>query len=82
MIPLTPLSRKQRRVLGVLVEKAFTVPDQYPLTLKATTTACNQKNNREPVTNYSEDDVAESLEQLQALGFVGCLHTESGRTER
>lgn len=82
LIPLTPLSRKQRRVLGVLVEKAFTVPDQYPLTLKATTTACNQKNNREPVTNYSEDDVAESLEQLQALGFVGCLHTESGRTER
>lgn len=82
LIPLTSLTRKQRRVLGVLIEKAFTVPDQYPLTLKATTTGCNQKNNRDPVTNYDEDDVQETLEELQKLGFVGVVHTESGRTER
>lgn len=81
-IPLTEFSRKQRRVLGVLLEKAFTVPDQYPMTLKAITTGCNQKNNRDPVSNYSEDDVLETLQQLQKIGFVGCLHTESGRTER
>jgi uncharacterized protein YceH (UPF0502 family) len=82
LIPVTTFNRRQRRVLGVLVEKAFTVPDQYPLTLKGATTGCNQKNNRDPVTNYDEDEVAETLEELQKLGFVGCVHTESGRTER
>lgn len=81
-VSLKDMSRKQRRVLGVLLEKAFTVPDQYPMTLKATTTGCNQKNNRDPVSNYDEDDVLETLGQLQERGLVGCLHTESGRTER
>ena len=81
-IPLTSFSRKQRRVLGVLLEKAFTVPDQYPLTLKGATTGCNQKNNRDPISNYDEEDVLETLEQLQQLGFVGCIHTDTGRTER
>lgn len=81
-IPLTTLSRKQRRVLGVLLEKAFTTPDQYPMTLKAVTTGCNQKNNRDPVSNYDEDAVAQTLEELREIGFVGVLHTESGRTER
>ena len=82
LVSLSELSRKQRRVLGVLLEKAFTVPDQYPMTPKAITTGCNQKNNRDPVSNYSEDDVLDTLTQLQQLGFVGCLHTEGGRTER
>ena len=82
LIPLKELSRKQRRVLGVLLEKAFTVPDQYPMTVKAITTGCNQKNNRDPVSNYSEDDVLDTLNDLQKIGFVGCLHTEGGRTER
>jgi len=81
-IPLTTLSRKQRRVLGVLLEKAFTTPDQYPLTLKAVTSGCNQKNNRDPVSNYDEEDVANTLQELAKIGFVGVLHTESGRTER
>ncbi len=81
-VSLKELSRKQRRVLGVLLEKAFTVPDQYPMTLKATTTGCNQKNNRDPIANYDEDDVLNTLTQLQERGLVGCLHTESGRTER
>jgi hypothetical protein len=66
----------------VLLEKAFTTPDQYPLTLKATTTACNQKNNRDPLSNYIEEAVAQTLQELAHLGFVGVLHTESGRTER
>ena len=82
LIPLTFFSRKQRRVLGVLLEKAATVPDQYPMTLKGATTGCNQKNNRAPISNYDEDDVAETLDELQKLGFIGCIHTESGRTER
>jgi uncharacterized protein len=81
-VSLKEMPRKQRRVLGVLLEKAFTVPDQYPMTLKATTTGCNQKNNRDPVSNYDEDDVLDTLTQLQERGLVGCLHTEGGRTER
>lgn len=81
-VTLKHFSRKQRRVLGTLLEKAFTTPDQYPLTLKAVVTGCNQKSNRDPVTNYDEDDVQQTLEQLRELGLVGALHTEGGRTER
>ena len=81
-IALTSFTRKQRRVLGVLLEKAFTVPDQYPMTLKGATTGCNQKNNRAPISTYDENDVSEALNELQRLGFVGCIQTEGGRTER
>lgn len=76
------LTKLQRRVLGVLVEKAFTVPESYPLTLKSVMTGCNQKSNRDPVTNYSEDQCLEALDQLRELGLVVVVHTESGRTER
>jgi uncharacterized protein len=81
-VSLKDMPRKHRRVLGVLLEKAFTVPDQYPMTLKATTTGCNQKNNRDPISNYDEDDVLDTLTALQERGLVACVHTESGRTER
>lgn len=80
--PVTVLTRQQRRVLGVLVEKGLTVPDSYPMTLKALTTGCNQKNNRDPITDYTEDDVSETLDQLRQMGLIGVVHTESGRTER
>lgn len=80
--PITELTKSQRRVLGALVEKALTTPDAYPMTLKALTTACNQKNNRSPVTNYREDDVMQTLDELRELGLVAMLHTDTGRTER
>ncbi|GAB4161576.1 MAG: YceH family protein [Planctomycetaceae bacterium] len=80
--PIRELSKRQRRVLGVLLEKAFTTPEYYPLTLKAVTTGCNQKSNRVPVVSYDEETVSETLEQLAELGLVGIVHTESGRTER
>ncbi|MBA3315956.1 MAG: DUF480 domain-containing protein [Planctomycetaceae bacterium] len=76
------LSRPQRRVLGVLLEKGFTTPEQYPLTVKACTTGCNQKNNRDPLSNYSEDQVRDVLDELQQMGLIAVVHTESGRTER
>ncbi len=76
------LSRIQRRVIGVLMEKAFTTPEQYPLTLKATTTGCNQKNNRDPVSDYSEDQVADTLEQLRELGLIAEVYTDGGRAAR
>lgn len=75
-------SRGQRRVLGTLLEKAFTTPDVYPLTLKACTTACNQKNNRDPVTNYTEDQVQVILDELRELGVAAVVHTDGGRAER
>ena len=80
--PITELSKGQRRVLGTLLEKAFTTPEAYPLTLKALTTGCNQKSNRHPMTDYSEDDVLEIIDQLREFGLVAVVHTESGRTER
>lgn len=76
------LKRPQRRVLGALLEKAFTTPDQYPLTIKACTNACNQKSNREPISNYSEDQIFDVLDELRQMGLVAVVHTESGRTER
>lgn len=76
------LTKVQRRALGVLVEKGFTTPEYYPLTLKAVTTGCNQKSNRDPVTNYSEDALEDALDELRQMGLVAVVHTESGRTER
>jgi uncharacterized protein YceH (UPF0502 family) len=80
--PITSLSAAQRRVLGTMIEKALTVPESYPLTLKALTTGCNQKSARHPLTNYSEDDVEDTLTQLRELGLAAVVHTETGRTER
>ncbi len=80
--PITELSKGQRRVLGTLLEKAYTTPEGYPLTLKSLTAGCNQKSNRHPMTDYSEDDVLEFIDQLREMGLVAVVHTESGRTER
>jgi uncharacterized protein len=80
--PVTELSKGQRRVLGTLLEKAFTTPEAYPLTVKALTAGCNQKSNRHPLTEYSEDDVLEILDQLRQMGLAAVVHTETGRTER
>jgi uncharacterized protein YceH (UPF0502 family) len=76
------LSSRQRRVLGVLIEKGLTTPEYYPLTLKAVMTGCNQKSNRSPVVDYDEDVIEETLDQLKELGLVGVLHPESGRSLR
>ncbi len=81
-LPIKVLSKSQRRVLGVLIEKGITTPEYYPLTLKALTTGCNQKNNRSPLTEYSEDDVLRAVDQLRELGLAAVVHTESGRSER
>lgn len=80
--PIKVLSKSQRRVLGVLIEKGITTPEYYPLTLKALTTGCNQKNNRSPLSEYSEDDVLRAVDQLREFGLAALVHTESGRSER
>jgi len=76
------LTRHQRRVLGVLVEKAITTPNQYPLTLKGLTTGCNQSSNRDPVVNYTEEQCEQYLDELRALGLVACIHTDGSRVEK
>jgi uncharacterized protein YceH (UPF0502 family) len=64
---LTPI---QVRVLGCLMEKKETTPDQYPLTLNALRNACNQKTARYPVVSYSEGQVGHTLRELEALDLV------------
>lgn len=62
----TALEARERRVLGVLLEKAATTPAAYPMTVNAIVTGCNQKNNREPLTAYDDLDVEKALGELQA----------------
>ena len=65
-----PLNSRQRRVFGVLVEKAKTTPDAYPMTINGLVAGCNQKSNREPQMNMSPEDVEQVLEELRALSAV------------
>jgi uncharacterized protein len=65
------LTDTEIRVLGSLVEKDITTPDYYPLSLNALVNACNQKNNREPVTNLTEEQVRQSLSTLQEKRLAG-----------
>ncbi len=76
-----PLTAPERRVLGVLVEKAKTTPDIYPLTIAAIVTGSNQKSNRDPITNYDGDDVEEILQGLRKKGAVVMVEG-SGRVVR
>lgn len=68
----------ERRVLGTLIEKAATVPDTYPLTLKGLVAGCNQKNNREPVTDLDTFTVQRTLDGLKARGVVRFVHPSHG----
>jgi uncharacterized protein YceH (UPF0502 family) len=63
--PWEPLDAEERRVLGVLAEKAKTTPDAYPLSLNALVTGCNQKSNRDPVMNLTDLDVEDALARCQ-----------------
>jgi len=58
------LSAEQCRVIGVMLEKETTTPEQYPLSLNGITIGCNQKSNREPVTSFSESDVQNLIDEL------------------
>src|SRR5580692_6707147 len=60
----------EARVIGCLLEKEITTPDQYPLSLNALTNACNQKTNREPVLELSESEVQQSVDSLMKKHFV------------
>jgi uncharacterized protein len=64
------LSLLEARVLGVLVEKAHTVPDSYPLSLNSLVSGCNQKTARDPVMNATESEVQGAIDALKSLSIV------------
>jgi uncharacterized protein YceH (UPF0502 family) len=63
-------SALEARVIGCLIEKEITTPDQYPLSLNALANACNQKTNREPVLELSETVVQQAVDTLMRKHFV------------
>src|SRR5213080_2922164 len=78
--PWPVLDAKERRVLGVLVEKAKTTPDTYPMSVNALVTGCNQKSNRDPALNLSEPEVEEALVSVQQKGLA--IKITGGRVVR
>lgn len=74
------LSLVERRVLGVLVEKQKTTPDAYPMSVNALVAGCNQKTNRDPVTNLGEAQVEDALTSLQKRGLI--FRLTGGRVEK
>jgi uncharacterized protein YceH (UPF0502 family) len=72
----------ETRVLGALVEKQVATPEYYPLTLNALTLACNQKNNRHPVTAYGENEVAQAVESLREKNLAYVFYGSTSRVPK
>jgi uncharacterized protein YceH (UPF0502 family) len=79
--PIT-LTAAEARVLGSLVEKEVTTPDYYPLSLNALINACNQRSNREPVTDLDEDEVRLALRLLEEKKLAGRVRATDGRVTK
>jgi uncharacterized protein YceH (UPF0502 family) len=69
-VHLAELTPPEERVLGCLIEKRWTTPDQYPLSLNALRLACNQLTNRDPVTDYDDAIVRQAAERLSRYGLA------------
>jgi len=78
-VPLTPI---EVRVLGSLIEKQVTTPEYYPLTLNALTLACNQKNNRNPVSSFTEAEVDQALDSLRDKNLAYVFHGSTSRVPK
>lgn len=76
------IDRTARRVLGALLEKRWSTPEQYPLTLNALVLACNQKSNREPEMHLDDFLVEGCLFQLRQAELVSVVERDVGRTLR
>ncbi len=72
-----PLAPEELRILGCLMEKAVTTPDQYPLTLNALTNACNQKSSRDPVMSLDQGLVARTARQLEEKTLISSSEGKS-----
>jgi uncharacterized protein YceH (UPF0502 family) len=78
-VQATALSPVEQRVLGCLIEKRFTTPDQYPLSLNSLRLACNQSTNRHPVTAYEEAAVREAAQLLCRRGLARLASSHTSR---
>jgi uncharacterized protein YceH (UPF0502 family) len=76
------LSAEELRVLGCLIEKEATTPEQYPLTLNSLVLACNQASNRDPVVSYDQDAVTGALTDLRAKQLTRVLLPAHGRVTK
>lgn len=76
----TMLTVIEGRVVGCLLEKERTVPDQYPLTLNTLVSACNQSTSREPVMHLDDHEVDAALTSLKAQGLLRFVHPSHGRS--
>jgi uncharacterized protein len=78
-VHFSALTAVEQRVLGCLIEKRWTTPDQYPLSLNALRLACNQSTNRDPVTDYDESSVREAAQRLSQYGLTRLASGHSSR---
>ncbi len=76
---MVQLSPQGQRVLGCLVEKSLTTPDQYPLTDNALRTACNQSTGRDPVVEFDDQEVQAALEDIRQHRLIRTEHTRGAR---
>lgn len=76
------LNETEARILGALVEKQLTTPEYYPLTLNSLVTACNQKNNREPVMSLTEPEVSTAIEELRDRNLVYVFYGSTSRVPK
>lgn len=76
------LEAKEARVIGCLMEKSVTTPDQYPLTLNALRNACNQKSSRDPVMSLTQGEVQHTIRQLESQLLVRTEENFKSRTEK
>jgi uncharacterized protein YceH (UPF0502 family) len=76
------LTDAEARVLGALIEKEITTPDYYPLSMNALINACNQKSNRDPVTEFDEDTVRQALHGLDDKGLAGAVRGSDSRVAK
>jgi uncharacterized protein len=81
-VHFTELTAPEQRVLGCLIEKRWTTPDQYPLSVNALRLACNQSTNREPVTSYDEDTVYRAAQRLCTYGLARLASGHSSRATK
>lgn len=76
------LSAEQCRIIGVMLEKETTTPEQYPLSLNGLLTGCNQKSNREPVMSLAESDVQNVVDELVQMNQLMVDHKASSRVNK
>ena len=79
---MNPLTDIEARVLGALIEKELTTPEYYPLSLNALVNACNQKSNRDPAMNLSDDAVSDALRSLDKQGLAGPADSMDNRVAK